>query len=71
MSQKQNPYSIGKTEEKRPLRRPRSRWVDNIVTCISVAREQLGKHVPAKTNSWPTIGKVFPILGNEILNTQQ
>jgi hypothetical protein len=25
---------------------------DNIVTCISVAREQLGKHIPTKTNYW-------------------
>jgi hypothetical protein len=32
-----------------------------IVTCISVAREQLGKHVPAKKNSWPTIGKGLSI----------
>jgi hypothetical protein len=31
--------------------------VDDIVTCISVAREQLGKQVPAKKNSWPRIGK--------------
>jgi hypothetical protein len=44
---------------------------NDIVTCISVAREQLGKHVPAKTNTWPTIGKVFLLLGNEIVNTQQ
>jgi hypothetical protein len=33
--------------------------------------EQLGKHVPTKKNSWLTIGKVFPLLGNEIVNTQQ
>jgi hypothetical protein len=39
------------------------------VACISVAREQLDKHIPAKTNSWPTIGKAFPLLGNEIVNT--
>jgi hypothetical protein len=26
-----------------------------------VAREQLGKQVPAKKNSWPTIGKVLSI----------
>jgi hypothetical protein len=32
-----------------------------IVTCISVAREQLGKHLPAKKNCWPTIGKVLSI----------
>jgi hypothetical protein len=30
---------------------------ENIVTCISIAREQLGKHLPAKKNSWLTIGK--------------
>jgi hypothetical protein len=35
------------------------------VTCISIAREQLGKHIPAKKNSWQTIGKGFPLLGNE------
>jgi hypothetical protein len=33
--------------------------------------EQLGKHIPAKTNSWATIGKVFPLLGNQIVNMQQ
>jgi hypothetical protein len=32
-----------------------------IVTCISVAREQLGKYVAAKKNSWPTIGKGLSI----------
>jgi hypothetical protein len=34
---------------------------ENIVTCISVAREQLAKHVPAKKNSWPAIGKGLSI----------
>jgi hypothetical protein len=32
--------------------------INNTVTYISIAREQLGKHVPVKKNSWPTIGKV-------------
>jgi hypothetical protein len=27
------------------------------VTCISVAREQLGKHIPVRKNSWLIIGK--------------
>jgi hypothetical protein len=31
------------------------------VTCIAVAREQLGKHVPAKKKSWPTTGKGLSI----------
>jgi hypothetical protein len=32
MGEKRNAYrlSVGKPEEKRPLRRPRHRWVDNI-----------------------------------------
>jgi hypothetical protein len=32
MGKKRNPYRIllGKLEGKRPLRRPRSRWMDNI-----------------------------------------
>jgi hypothetical protein len=32
-----------------------------IATCISVAREQLSKHVPAKKYSWPTTGKGISI----------
>jgi hypothetical protein len=31
------------------------------VTCITVAREQLSKHVLAKKISWPTIGKGLSI----------
>jgi hypothetical protein len=34
---------------------------ENIVTCISVARKQLGKHVPVKKNSWPTTRKGLSI----------
>jgi hypothetical protein len=37
------------------------KFVKTIVTCISVTREQLGKHVPVKKNSWPTIGKEISI----------
>jgi hypothetical protein len=33
----------------------------HIVTFISVAREQLGKHIPVKKNSWPAIGKGLSI----------
>jgi hypothetical protein len=33
----------------------------NIITCMSVAREQLGKHVPERKNSWPTTGKELSI----------
>jgi hypothetical protein len=40
----------------------------HIVTCISVAREQLGKHVPAKKNSWPTIGKLLFIARQRAVN---
>jgi hypothetical protein len=37
MREKRNAYRIlvGKPEGKRPLRRQRHKWVDNIVTCIS------------------------------------
>jgi hypothetical protein len=62
--------SVTKSDGKRPLWKPKRRW-EYIVACTSVAREQLGKHIPTKTNSWPTRGKVFPLLGNEIVNTQQ
>jgi hypothetical protein len=43
---KMNAYRIlvGKPEEKRPLGRTRRRWVDNIVTCQSIARQRLYKH---------------------------
>jgi hypothetical protein len=41
---------------------------DDIVTCISIAREQLGKHVPAKKNSWPTIGKGLSIARQRAVN---
>jgi hypothetical protein len=36
MGAKRNSYRIlvGKPEEKRPLGKPRHRWVNNIVTCI-------------------------------------
>jgi hypothetical protein len=33
----------------------------SIVTCISVAREQLGKHLPAKTNSWSEVDKELSV----------
>jgi hypothetical protein len=42
-----------------------------LLTCIPIAKEQLGKHIPANTNSWPTKGKVFQLLGNKTVNTQQ
>jgi hypothetical protein len=34
----------------------------HIVTCISVAREQQGKHIAAKKNSWPKTGKGLSIV---------
>jgi hypothetical protein len=40
-----------------------------IVTCICVAREQLGKHVPAKKNSWPTTGKGLSMARLEVSST--
>jgi hypothetical protein len=39
-----------------------------ILIYISVAREQLGKHVPAKKNSWPTIGKWLSIASQRAVN---
>jgi hypothetical protein len=38
--EKRNAYRtlVGKPEDKRPLGRPRRRWVDNIVTHLSHAR---------------------------------
>jgi hypothetical protein len=39
-----------------------------IVTCISVAREELGKHVPEKKNSWPTRGKGLSIARQRAVN---
>jgi hypothetical protein len=41
----------------------------NIITCISIAREQLGKHVAAKNNSWPII--VFTLPDNRPINNLQ
>jgi hypothetical protein len=41
----------------------------NIVTCISFAREQLGKHVPAKKNSWPKIDKGLSVTRQRSVNT--
>jgi hypothetical protein len=40
MRAKRNSYSVsvGKPEGKEPLRSPRHRWNDNIVTCKSIAR---------------------------------
>jgi hypothetical protein len=43
---------------------------NNIVTSISVAREQLGKHVPAKKNSWSTIGKGLSIARQRTVNNR-
>jgi hypothetical protein len=40
----------------------------DIVTCISVAREQLGTYVPPKKNSWPTIGKGLSIARQRAVN---
>jgi hypothetical protein len=42
----------------------------HIVTCrcISDAREQIGKHVPAKKNSWPTKGKGISIARQRAVN---
>jgi hypothetical protein len=39
---------VGKLGE-RPLGRPRHRLEDNIVTCRRIARQRLGKHIPADT----------------------
>jgi hypothetical protein len=39
-----------------------------VVTCIFVAWEQLGKHVPVKKNSWPTIGKGLSIARQREVN---
>jgi hypothetical protein len=39
-----------------------------IVTCISVASEQLGKHVPENKNSWQTIGKGLSIARQRAVN---
>jgi hypothetical protein len=41
------------------------------VIYISVARKQLGKHVPAKKNSWPTIGKGLSIASKGPVNNHQ
>jgi hypothetical protein len=35
--------------------------VKDTVTCVSVAREQIGKHVTAKINSLPPTGKGISI----------
>jgi hypothetical protein len=35
---------------------------------ISVAMDQIGKHVPAKANSWLIIGKVFSLPGKAAIN---
>jgi hypothetical protein len=42
----------------------------DIVIRISVAREKLRKHVPAKKNSWPRT-KGFPLSGNGTVNNFQ
>jgi hypothetical protein len=39
-----------------------------IVTCISVAREQLGKQVQPKKHSWPVIGKGTSIARQRAVN---
>jgi hypothetical protein len=41
---------------------------ENTVTSKSIGREQLGKHVPAKKNSWPTIGKEISIARQRAVN---
>jgi hypothetical protein len=43
-------------------------YFHNIVISVSVAREQVGKHVPAKKNSWPTIGKGLSIARQRAVN---
>jgi hypothetical protein len=42
---------VGSPEGKRPLRRLRRRWMDNIVTHMTPVRERLSKHVPKITLS--------------------
>jgi hypothetical protein len=39
-----------------------------IVTCISVARKQLGKHILVKKNSWPKIDKGLSIAKQRAVN---
>jgi hypothetical protein len=43
-------------------------FYEYIVTCISVAREQVGTHVPAKKNFWSTIGKGLSIARQRAVN---
>jgi hypothetical protein len=38
---------VGKPLGKRPLGRPIRTWEDNIVTCIPIARQRVGRHIPA------------------------
>jgi hypothetical protein len=61
---------LGKQKHRNIILRLRYSWnvirvvlyVRTVVTCVSVAKEQLGKHVSAKKNSWPTLGKGFSIV---------
>jgi hypothetical protein len=66
-----NPLHSRKFENKSHVgfQSPTKVVMTSTVTCISVAREQLATHIPAKTDSRPTKGEVFPLLGNEIVNT--
>jgi hypothetical protein len=43
MGEKRNAHSISvaKPEKKRPLGTPRRRWLDNIGTCTSIARQRV------------------------------
>jgi hypothetical protein len=56
---------VGKPEGKRSLGRPKRRWEHNIVTCITIARQRVGKHIPAK-HAHATIGRL--LLGNGAVN---
>jgi hypothetical protein len=45
----------GKLEGRIPLGRPERRWDDNVLTCRHIARQRLGKHISATTNTQATI----------------
>jgi hypothetical protein len=55
-------YSVGLR-----VRRPGSiHYKENIVTCISIAKQRLGKHIPAKRTRSK---EGCPLLGNGPVNT--
>jgi hypothetical protein len=59
MGEKRNAYRmlVGKPEGKRPLRRPRRRWVDNIVTDLFKILSDSGS---VNTSKYATVqGKLF------------